>query len=383
MSATDRRGDAGDRHPGDPVRILLVIADLGGGGAEREFSVLVSQLSRERFSPELCFWRPVFAYDPPADVPVHFVRKSRPWHAPAAIRGLARLIDERRPELVFSQLHYVNILTGTALALARHRPRWICRQVNDPKREMRGVFAAWARLVIRRADRVLGCSEGVTRATRAHLHLAPERMATLANAVDVAGIRERAAAPPAPERDPAAFTVVHAGRMSSQKNQALLLEAFARFRNEAAELWMLGDGPLRPTLEARARALGIAHQVRWLGFQANPYPFFRAADCFALSSDHEGLPNAIIEAMLCGTPVVSTRCPHGPDELIEDGITGRLVPVGDARAFGEALAALAGDRGAAKRMAGAAARFAERRFDTRRVCEEYADLFESVARGPA
>lgn len=366
-----------------PIRLLLTIADLSGGGAEREFATLLRHLPRDRFEPHVCLHRRVFRYSCPEDLPVHVVPRTRPWHVPFAIAGIRAVIERVEPALVFSQLHFVNMLTGSALARSRVRPRWVCRHVNDPRRDMRGPFAVWARRALSRADRVLGCCDGVSRALVEHLRLDPGRVETLVNAVDVDRIRALADAPLPIERRPDAFVVVHAGRFARQKNQAMLLDAFARFRGEAAELWMLGEGDLRAALEARARSRGIADQVRWLGFRENPYPLLRAADCFALSSDHEGLPNAVIEAMVCGTPVVATRCPYGPDELVDDGETGWLAPVGDAEAFGAALRRVAEDRERAHRMGRLARERVAGRFDTATVCAAYADLFERVVHGAA
>jgi glycosyltransferase involved in cell wall biosynthesis len=361
-----------------PIRVLLTISDLRGGGAEREFTLLVRRLARERFEPHLCFWRPIFSYEPPSNAAVHILKKTRPWHVVPLLGQLRRLIEEIEPQLIFSQLHYVNMVTGTALARARHRPRWICRQVNDPRREMRWPFVVWARRALRRADRAVGCCRGVSDAMVDYLRLEPARVATLKNLVDLQGIEERARAPLPIEPRADTFTVVHAGRLHPQKNQSLLLEAFVRLRGAAAELWMLGEGPSEGRLRNRARRLGIADQVRWLGFRENPYPFFKAASCFALSSDHEGLPNAVIEAMACGTPVVSTNCAYGPDELIEDGVCGRLTPVGDARAFGDALGELFEDRARARRWGAAARQRALVDFDTEASCEAYQALFEEV-----
>lgn len=361
------------------IRVLLTMPDLSGGGAERELATLAGRLCRERFDAHLLFHRPVFTYAPPDDLPLHVIRpRTRPWHTPRAIGDIRRAIEAVAPDLVFSQLHYANLLTGTALARSSHRPRWICRQTNDPRRDMRGPFAVWGRWAHARADRVLGCCDGVSRALVEHLHLAPERVETIVNALDVERIDAASREALPIERDPGVFTVVHAGRLAPQKNQALLLEAFAALDERPAELWMLGEGPLRAALESRARALGIADHVRWLGFQANPYPFFRAADCFALSSDHEGLPNAVIEAALCETPSVATRCPFGPDELIDEGREGRLVDVGDVAGFTAALAALADDRAATSAMGARARERAARHFDTATVCATYEALFERV-----
>jgi glycosyltransferase involved in cell wall biosynthesis len=310
------------------------------------------------------------------------LRKTRPWHLFRTIRDLRRLIRELRPQVIFSQLHYVNLVMGQALARVVPQPGWACRQVNDPRREMRGLFAAWGRVALRRADRVLGCSDGVSQAMIDYLALPRERVATLRNAVDVARVESLARAAIAIERAPGAFVVVHAGRFAEQKNQALLLRAFAQGPANL-ELWMLGEGPEEPRLRALALELGISARVRWLGFQANPYPYFAAADLFALSSDHEGLPNAVIEAMLCGTPVASTRCNYGPAELIEDGSTGRLSPVGNVGEFARALRECAASPEQSAEMGRAARAFARRTFDTAAVCGEYEALFESLAREAA
>jgi glycosyltransferase involved in cell wall biosynthesis len=117
---------------------------------------------------------------------------------------------------------------------------------------------------------------------------------------------------------------------------------------------MLGQGEGETKLRSLAAELGISDRVIFAGFQADPSPFYAAADLFVLSSDLEGLPTVLIEALSFGLPVVSTDCPSGPAEILENGRWGRLVPVGDAdalaRAMGEALAAPV-DREALKRRA--------------------------------
>ncbi len=365
-----------------PIRVLLTISDLCGGGAERQFSLLIHRLSRQRFEPHLCFWRPVFTFPYPADLTPTMIGKTRPWHVVRAVGSMRRLIDELAPQLVFSQLHYVNMVTGTALARCRHRPRWICRHDNDPRRVMKGPFAMWARWALRRADRVLGCSEGVSQAMVDYLRLAPERVQTILNGVEVSRIDRLAREPLPLRKSPQVFTVAHAGRFHRQKNQGMLLEAFSRFRGQPAELWMLGEGSLEAELRARARGLGIEDQVRWLGFQDNPYPFFRAADCVVLTSDWEGLPMVIIEAMTAGTPFVSTRCRYGPEEMIEDGKSGLLTPAGDVDAFAAALARLAGDPEGARRMGAYAREKAVARFDIDAICTIYEQLFTDVVHSP-
>lgn len=362
------------------LRLLLTTSDLVGRGAEREFSNLLARLSRQRFDLHVCYWRSRFDYPSPADVPMYMLDKSRPWHTPGAIRRLAALIDELQPDLVYSQLHFVSLVTGSALGRCRRRPRWLCRLTNNPQREMPGPLGLWARRVLPRAAKVLGCCDGVRRSLAKFLSLPDEQTATAWNVVDLAEIERAAQGPFAVEKRPQTFTIVHAGQFHPQKNQRLLLDAFARLRGRRAELWMLGRGALEPDLRAHAERLGIADQVRWLGHVANPFPLFRQADVCALSSDYEGLPNVLIEAMACGTPVVSTRCNFGPEELLDDGVEGRLTPVGDADAFAAALAELANEPARCAAFGQAARSRVFRQLATDQIVRQYEDLFERVAR---
>jgi len=132
--------------------------------------------------------------------------------------------------------------------------------------------------------------------------------------------------------------VLAAGRLTAQKDFPTLLRAFARLVPERdLRLMILGEGPDRAALEAEIEALGLGDRVALLGFQANPFSYMARARLFVLSSAWEGLPGVLIQAMACGTPVVSTDCPSGPREVLEGGRLGPLVPVGDAEALARAI----------------------------------------------
>jgi glycosyltransferase involved in cell wall biosynthesis len=365
------------------IRLLLTIPDLSGGGAEREMVNLARGLSRERFEVHLLLHRPGFAHRVPEDVTLAVLARTRPWHTPRTVRAIRRIVDRTRPDVVFSQLHYANLLTGSALARTRHRPRWLARHTGDPRRELRGPFAHWARRVLARADRVVGCSDGVSDALREHLRIPGRRVVTLANVVDARDVVARSRQAPAIARRPGVHPNLHPARVLRANNQALLRDAVARPGAPPPDLWMLGDGPLRETLERRARALGVAERVRWLGFVANPFPLFRAADVLALSSDAEGLPNVIVEAALCGTPSVATRCRFGPEEAIEDGVDGRLTPVGDVSAFASALAGLAADPGKSRALGERARHRAAANFEFGKRIADYEQLIDRVLAAPA
>jgi glycosyltransferase involved in cell wall biosynthesis len=134
--------------------------------------------------------------------------------------------------------------------------------------------------------------------------------------------------------------VLAVGKLKARKGHDVLLRAFARLRaGRDARLLILGEGPERGELAALAASLGIAADVDLHGFVPNPMAYMARASVFALPSRREGLPNVLIEALACGAPIVATRCPSGPDEILQGGRYGALVPVDDAAAFARALEA--------------------------------------------
>ena len=132
--------------------------------------------------------------------------------------------------------------------------------------------------------------------------------------------------------------VVAVGRLQEQKDYATMIRAFAQVRKaRPVRLLILGEGKERPMLEALIEELGLQEDVGLPGFVMNPYAYLARASLFVLSSRWEGLPTVLIEALCCGTPVVSMDCPSGPREILRGGEYGRLVPVGDAEALARAI----------------------------------------------
>lgn len=148
--------------------------------------------------------------------------------------------------------------------------------------------------------------------------------------------------------------ILTVGNLKEVKNHELLLHALAKMPGGAAQVMIVGQGQNEAVLRALASRLGIERQVIFAGFHADPSAFYDSADLFVLSSNNEGFGNVLVEALSFGLPVVSTDCPSGPAEILENGKWGRLVPVGDAealaRAIEEALVAPV-DREALKRRA--------------------------------
>jgi glycosyltransferase involved in cell wall biosynthesis len=132
--------------------------------------------------------------------------------------------------------------------------------------------------------------------------------------------------------------ILGVGRLTPAKDFANLIRAFTEVRRQRkARLIILGAGQEGDGLEALARELGVANDVALPGFRPNALAYMRAAAVFVLSSAWEGLPTVLIEALAAGTLVVSTDCPSGPREILQDGRLGALVPVGDAGALAKAI----------------------------------------------
>ena len=176
--------------------------------------------------------------------------------------------------------------------------------------------------------------------------------------------------------------IVAVGRLSAQKNHALLLRAYAALPETTGdELLIYGEGELRGELERLISELGLEGRARLMGLSKNVPEDIKAAKVFALPSDYEGMPNALMEAMALGLPCVATACPCGGAEmLIDDGVNGLLTPVGDAAAMGEKLRYLIQDD-AARESIGESARLRAEEFRPDRIFQQWQDYVESVMEG--
>jgi exopolysaccharide biosynthesis WecB/TagA/CpsF family protein len=196
------------------------------------------------------------------------------------------------------------------------------------------------RLLHRSAEAIIAVSDGVADDLAAVTGIDRARITTIYNPVIDRHFHDRAGLPCSENwlQDRSCPVLVFAGRLSPQKDPQTLLQAFALLLTAMpARLLILGDGPLRASLDAEVDRLGISSSVAFAGFQANPLPWIVRASALVLTSRYEGLGNVIVEALACGTPVVSTDCPWGPAEILEDGRFGVLAAPGDPFALSSAM----------------------------------------------
>lgn len=343
--------------------ILLVSGSLNKGGAERFVSTLLQHFDRARLRPSLCLMRDDIGYPLPADVSLHLLDYRRIWFLPRTILRLRRVINELQPDILLSNLHGTNVACGLALHGSEHQPVWVARVASNPAKNDGLIGTFLARRTYPRADRIAVNSRGLLGGMTERYPFTENRMDVLANPTDFEAIDHLADEVPELVKPAGTMLLIAVGRLGPEKRYDLMLDAFKRIRAEhAVELWICGDGPRRAAIERRIRRLELTDSVRLLGYRPNPYPLMRLADLFVMCSDYEGLPNVLIEAQGLGLPAVATRCPFGPEEIIEDGRTGLLTPVGDALALAGAISEILGDQDRRRKMASAAMVPARERF---------------------
>lgn len=346
---------------------------LSGGGAERFASNLLCFLDRSRFEPQLCLVGEAPGSSLTPNIPVSSLGKTRPWHIPRAIHRLRRHLEVLQPDVLIGTMFYTNWLIGAALGGTRRpRPFWIARFAISPIWEYgpRGPYGLagpilrpiFSRLV-KRADRWVANSEGLAGDVRKFVPAKADSVTVLRNPFDFDRLEKLADEPGETPDSNQAPVIAFIGRLARQKRPDLLLHALARLVSRPqAQLWICGDGPMKAAMVDQMRELGLGTRVKMLGFQQNPYRILRKTDILVLCSEFEGLPNALIEAQGLGVPAVTTRCRFGPDEIVEDRVTGLLVPVGDADALAAAIDEMLEDPERRLAMGRAAAERARRLF---------------------
>ena len=363
------------------VHVAFIITDLGGGGAERVVLNLAGGLLDRGHKVDIVLLRERVNYKVPEGVrlftiegrpgknavegaagvsgrrirlpgrftPLDWARMAcavgwnpfclpEPRHVRQA-RALACYMGRYKPDCVLSNIPAADIATLWATRFVAEPPPIIPVLHNFVGRENWRHLRRF-RYLLARAARFVGVSRGVSASLSANMGVPGDGITTIYNPAVTPDLQVRMAERPDHPWLQGRETpvILAAGRLARQKDHFTLIKAFARLATRrSCRLIILGEGALRKELEGFVADLKLTDRVSLPGWAENPFAFMSRASLFVLSSIYEGLGMVLIEALACGCPCVSTDCPAGPAEILEDGRVGPLVPVGDETALAEAM----------------------------------------------
>ena len=258
---------------------------------------------------------------------------------------LVRYFKETKPDIVFSAGDHLNAVVLMAAIISGSKAKISCSSRVTPfdtysniPFSKRWILKLFMHALMPRANALTCVSSDMV--DQYKIVLKSNRHVCVYNIVDDIQSRERMHE----SVDDECFNsdgepiLIAAGNLVLWKGFSDLLIAMSELtKTRKARLIILGDGPLRSELEAQIKALSLERVVKILGYVENPLKYFKKADIFVLSSHVEGMPNVLVEAMMCGCTPVATNCPTGPRELLQTGRYGYLVPVGDSVAMAKGI----------------------------------------------
>jgi glycosyltransferase involved in cell wall biosynthesis len=386
------------------IRVLHLIEDLGSGGAERLLFVNLSKLDRQRFTSRVCHlydrathWRqPIIDLGHPVmSLGLHSVRE-----IPRGVARLVRLLREDPVDVIHTHLYGANLagriagaLTGVPVVSSLHNPDYEPAVLKDnPALTPAKVW------LLNRLDRLstavarprfVAVSEYVKRSAVDYLRLAADRVTVIYNPIDLTSFKRDAGTAAAAAQlrarlglggeDPVLLAVA---RLDPQKGLRYLIEAMpaivAEFPRVTAVFVGGGGPPAQASLEAIADRLGVRGRVHFAGVQADVKPYLEMCDLFVQPSLYEGLGIALVEAMAMERATVASRTSAIP-EVVQDEVSGVLVPPGDPAALAAAIVRLLRDPALRARMGAAGRRLAFERFDVTRNVAQLEAVYRDAA----
>jgi len=356
------------------AKVAFLINSMDGGGAERVVSVLLKNLSRKDRELFLIVLEDKFNYDIPKDIKVIKLNsKYFGW------RKLKSVVEENKINTVISFLgrsNYTNVLARSA----GHKV-YISERINPSQIHKKGLSGFINRTLIKnlypKANLIFSNSLGGRNSLNQDFGISLDKIKVIYNPIDIEKIGNLCL------NDLSEYqsifnqpVIINVGSLNKYKNQAFLIKAFKRVLTQdkiKAKLLILGKGKLKGSLERLVRKLDLEKEVIFLGWQKNPFRFLSKSKVFVLSSITEGFPNVLIEAMACGIPAISTDCPSGPDEVIDNNENGILVPLKDGKALSYAISKILKDPTFAQKISENGKKRVQE-FSVNNIIEQYEEL---------
>lgn len=367
---------------GHSLSVLYLIENCGHGGAEVQIAMQASRLAALGHRPLVAAPGSGWLFDEVSRAGVPFISLSR-YKSKASpltwVREIGAIISAHQVQIVQAYLLQMNVCGAIA---ARRKGIPAVASVRGRAYDFDRRWRLWAyRLLARSGVTFTTPSEDLRAALIRAARLPSDCVLAIHNGVDVASLArgfERS-----DDADlPAGYRIGYVGRLDRRKGLEQLLEAMVIIADHipGARLIIIGDGPLRPELEAQRRALGISDRVAFLGHRADATALLPRLDAFVQPSLSEGLSNSLLEAMAAGLPIVATDI-GANSEVVSHGRSALLVPPGRPEALAEAVVELHRCPGLSADLARGARERVRARFDLRRSAERYLELYCALLAG--
>jgi N-acetylgalactosamine-N,N'-diacetylbacillosaminyl-diphospho-undecaprenol 4-alpha-N-acetylgalactosaminyltransferase len=374
--------------------LSILIYSLASGGAERVVSILLHEL-KEAYNITLFLMNDTIFYNIPENIKIVYLENSDSNEG--GIKKLLKLpvlawrynkLNRSEVSLSFmNRPNYINIFAK----LMGMKSKVVVSERISPSQEYKtdGIKDKISRLLIKslysKADKIVPNAIGIQKDLESNFGIESQKIVVVNNLIDLSKVNVLQNEP-IDFRDHK-FTFVAIGRMQSQKNHKLMIDAM---KSIDAKLYIIGDGELKSELQQQIVQNSLQNKVILLGRQSNPYSFLAQADCFVFSSNYEGFPNVLLEALACGLPVISTDCQSGPREILAPNSDyskqlvenielceyGILTPIENEKKLEEAMMLMINDENLRKSYKEKAKERAND-FDTRKIINEWIDILDT------
>ena len=346
------------------MKIVFFTVNLEGGGVERVISTLSSYfvLNKKCQITIITLQNSAQFYELPASVSVQNLKFGALCVGPGKILFMPLLAMELclvlrrvKPDTTLSFLVRPNLIHLMTKWLGNSAKVFVSERCNVeydfPVGSSRSfIMRGLIRLFYHKADSIIAISKGVKKSLES-LGIPAKKITVIYNPQHIDYIREKSRENSQIQTPGEPFTIITVGRFYQQKDHGTLLEAFEKIRRTLdTHLIIIGSGPMEKALRRRSKTLGISESVSWIPWQTNPFAIMEKASLFVLPSRYEGFGNVLVEAMVCGLPIVSTDCPSGPSEILSNGEHGILVPVGDSDAIARASLSILQNKALSEKM---------------------------------
>jgi glycosyltransferase involved in cell wall biosynthesis len=327
--------------------LTIFLGSLEGGGVERVMSNIANKFSENDYTVDVVLVSKSGIYLNNLSSKIRVINLNR-GRSIFSIFALARYLRKNKPKALLSAIDYINVIAIVAHTISLSKAKLVVSERADPasnKKYMnfgpQKIVFLLMKILYPLVDKIICISNGIKKELISNYNVSPSKAIVIFNPIDIEQVNFDKKLPSAMDelcRDYSGMFIIGSGRLVHQKDFSTLIRAFSLVREQKnCKLIILGEGVLLDSLSSLASELNILNDVEFVGFVDNPYPFYYHSDVFVLSSIFEGFGNVLIEAIACNCKIVSTDCPYGPSDILENGKWGALTEVSNVETMADAI----------------------------------------------